>query len=146
MAPPNSSVVSGRTVYEVDAMFGGDQRRKSHDDLTSAPPSGNTGLPAVAAAPTAAGPIAESSEKSPAAEPATVSVLTESNTDVPESSDDDDQTPPSDGSTRAWLMILGTWCCSFCSYGWINSEFAPCPCIPSPLSCQGPPSSILKGQ
>lgn len=116
------SVDPDRSVCNVDAASGGDMRRKSHDDLTSAPPSGNTGLPAAdAVAPAVAGPIAESSEKGPAAEPATASVLSESNTDTPESSDDDDQAPPPDGGTRAWLMILGTWCCSFCSYGWINS-------------------------
>ncbi|UNI19036.1 hypothetical protein JDV02_005256 [Purpureocillium takamizusanense] len=26
-----------------------------------------------------------------------------------------------DGGTRAWLVVLGAWCVSFCSYGWINS-------------------------
>ncbi|KAK7985631.1 hypothetical protein PG988_003253 [Apiospora saccharicola] len=38
-----------------------------------------------------------------------------------ESSDveDEDETP--DGGAKAWLMILGAWCCSFCSYGWLNS-------------------------
>jgi hypothetical protein len=28
-----------------------------------------------------------------------------------------------DGGTTAWLVVLGAWCVSFCSYGWINSEF-----------------------
>lgn len=28
-----------------------------------------------------------------------------------------------DGGTAAWLVVLGAWCVSFCSYGWINSEF-----------------------
>ncbi|KAF7555825.1 hypothetical protein G7Z17_g1934 [Cylindrodendrum hubeiense] len=26
-----------------------------------------------------------------------------------------------DGGAAAWLMVLGTWCTSFCSFGWINS-------------------------
>jgi hypothetical protein len=26
-----------------------------------------------------------------------------------------------DGGLAAWLVILGVWCCSFCSYGWMNS-------------------------
>ncbi len=30
-----------------------------------------------------------------------------------------------DGGTRAWLVVLGAWCVSFCSYGWINSESVP---------------------
>ncbi|KAK8132255.1 hypothetical protein PG999_000428 [Apiospora kogelbergensis] len=38
--------------------------------------------------------------------------------DVEDEGDADD-TP--DGGARAWLMILGAWCCSFCSYGWVNS-------------------------
>lgn len=28
---------------------------------------------------------------------------------------------PPDGGTAAWLVVLGAWCCSFCSPGWINS-------------------------
>ncbi|KAK2591729.1 hypothetical protein QQS21_010583 [Conoideocrella luteorostrata] len=28
---------------------------------------------------------------------------------------------PPDGGTTAWLVVLGAWCCSFCSPGWINS-------------------------
>lgn len=40
--------------------------------------------------------------------------------DVEDEGDADD-TP--DGGARAWLMILGAWCCSFCSYGWVNSKF-----------------------
>lgn len=27
-----------------------------------------------------------------------------------------------DGGLRAWLVVLGVWCSSFCSFGWINSE------------------------
>ncbi|KAJ4153420.1 hypothetical protein LMH87_009907 [Akanthomyces muscarius] len=26
-----------------------------------------------------------------------------------------------DGGMQAWLVVLGAWCASFCSYGWINS-------------------------
>lgn len=27
-----------------------------------------------------------------------------------------------DGGLAAWLVVFGTWCCSFCSFGWINSK------------------------
>lgn len=26
-----------------------------------------------------------------------------------------------DGGMVAWLVVLGAWCTSFCSFGWINS-------------------------
>lgn len=26
-----------------------------------------------------------------------------------------------DGGLRAWLVVLGAWCTSFCSFGWVNS-------------------------
>lgn len=26
-----------------------------------------------------------------------------------------------DGGLEAWLVVLGAWCTSFCSFGWINS-------------------------
>lgn len=26
-----------------------------------------------------------------------------------------------DGGVTAWLVVLGAWCTSFCSFGWINS-------------------------
>lgn len=29
---------------------------------------------------------------------------------------------PPDGGSEAWMVVLGAWCCSFCCYGWINSE------------------------
>ncbi|KAJ1323050.1 MFS transporter MCT family aspergillic acid transporter [Microdochium nivale] len=35
-------------------------------------------------------------------------------------SDVNDDTPP-DGGAAAWLCVLGAWCASFVSYGWINS-------------------------
>lgn len=38
-----------------------------------------------------------------------------------DSTDDDDDFP--DGGLEAWLVVLGAWCVSFCSYGWINSKF-----------------------
>jgi hypothetical protein len=28
---------------------------------------------------------------------------------------------PPDGGTVAWLVVLGAWCTSFCSFGWLNS-------------------------
>lgn len=27
-----------------------------------------------------------------------------------------------DGGAAAWLVVFGTWCTSFCSFGWINSK------------------------
>jgi hypothetical protein len=27
-----------------------------------------------------------------------------------------------DGGTAAWLVVLGAWCTSFCSFGWLNSS------------------------
>ena len=26
-----------------------------------------------------------------------------------------------DGGAVAWLVVLGAWCTSFCSFGWLNS-------------------------
>ncbi len=26
-----------------------------------------------------------------------------------------------DGGLAAWLVVLGAWCASFCSFGWLNS-------------------------
>ncbi|KAL4960375.1 MCT family MFS transporter [Aspergillus stella-maris] len=31
------------------------------------------------------------------------------------------QTKVPDGGTVAWLVVLGCWCTSFCSFGWLNS-------------------------
>lgn len=28
---------------------------------------------------------------------------------------------PPDGGLVAWLVVLGAWCTSFCSFGWLNS-------------------------
>lgn len=33
----------------------------------------------------------------------------------------EDDVPP-DGGTAAWLVVLGGWCCSFNSMGWMNSK------------------------
>jgi hypothetical protein len=33
---------------------------------------------------------------------------------------------PPDGGVVAWLVILGVWCCSFGSFGWINSRTCSC--------------------
>jgi hypothetical protein len=32
---------------------------------------------------------------------------------------------PPDGGAAAWLVVLGAWCCSFSSPGWINSTYFP---------------------
>jgi hypothetical protein len=36
----------------------------------------------------------------------------------------DDDGPP-DGGVAAWLVVLGAWCCSFSSPGWINNTYFP---------------------
>ncbi len=38
----------------------------------------------------------------------------------------EDDAPP-DGGTAAWLVVLGGWCCSFNSMGWMNSKLSPMP-------------------
>lgn len=43
------------------------------------------------------------------------------NNDDPERQDTDDEDKIPDGGKTAWLVVLGAWCVSFCSYGWINS-------------------------
>ncbi|KPM46531.1 hypothetical protein AK830_g116 [Neonectria ditissima] len=30
-----------------------------------------------------------------------------------------------DGGTTAWLVVLGAWCTSFCSFGWLNKLWQP---------------------
>lgn len=43
------------------------------------------------------------------------------------------QSPPPDGGFAAWCVVVGAWCTSFCSFGWLNSELEPwrliLPCI-----------------
>lgn len=34
-----------------------------------------------------------------------------------------------DGGTTAWLVVLGAWCTSFCSFGWLNSNNILCQII-----------------
>lgn len=41
-------------------------------------------------------------------------------TEAPKSWQSED--PPPDGGLQAWLMVLGTWCAMFCTFGWINSR------------------------
>jgi hypothetical protein len=36
-----------------------------------------------------------------------------------------------DGGAAAWLCVLGAWCTSLCSFGWINSESSSCRFNPS---------------
>ena len=43
--------------------------------------------------------------------------------DNTQSDSTDDKSAPVDGGWTAWLVVLGAWCASFCSYGWINSKF-----------------------
>lgn len=46
--------------------------------------------------------------------------------------DDEDEFP--DGGTTAWLVVVGAWCVSFCSYGWINSR-SLCTSFNLPATC-----------
>lgn len=47
----------------------------------------------------------------------------ESEPDSEEAEDLPDFLDIPDGGRAAWLVVLGAWCVSFCSYGWINSAF-----------------------
>ncbi|KAF4339769.1 major facilitator superfamily transporter [Fusarium beomiforme] len=40
----------------------------------------------------------------------------------------DEGTP--DGGTAAWMVVLGAWCCSFCSPGWINTQLTDLVVLP----------------
>lgn len=35
------------------------------------------------------------------------------------------QSPPPDGGFAAWCVVVGAWCTSFCSFGWLNSKLEP---------------------
>lgn len=35
--------------------------------------------------------------------------------------DEKEVPPPPDGGLEAWLVVVGAWCTSFCSFGWVNS-------------------------
>jgi len=37
-----------------------------------------------------------------------------------------------DGGFDAWLVVLGAFCCMFCSFGWINCEYC---CFPPQSLC-----------
>jgi hypothetical protein len=40
-----------------------------------------------------------------------------------------------DGGREAWLVVLGAFCCMFCSFGWINCELLlPLLSITSPIT------------
>jgi hypothetical protein len=43
--------------------------------------------------------------------------------DNTQSDSTEDKSASVDGGLTAWLVVLGAWCASFCSYGWINSKF-----------------------
>lgn len=46
----------------------------------------------------------------------------------------EDAVPP-DGGTAAWLVVLGAWCCSFSSPGWVNSAYSSSSwCLPRSLA------------
>ncbi len=40
---------------------------------------------------------------------------------IPDNLEKTEDTGPPDGGSAAWLVLLGAWCCSFSSPGWINS-------------------------
>lgn len=42
-------------------------------------------------------------------------------TAVDDQEDDGSGGAAPDGGLQAWMVVLGAWCASFCSYGWINS-------------------------
>lgn len=44
-----------------------------------------------------------------------------STNDVERTANDPSPTGAPDGGTAAWLVVLGCWCTSFCSFGWLNS-------------------------
>jgi hypothetical protein len=47
---------------------------------------------------------------------------------------------PPEGGFQAWTIVLGAWCCSFCCYGWINSE---CPTWSSAIFFQSSPDCSI---
>lgn len=56
-----------------------------------------------------------------------------------------------DGGRDAWLVVLGAFCCMFCSFGWINCEsllplLSTTSCIAVSLACRPfhshPPSNL----
>ena len=59
------------------------------------------------------------SEKNAVAQPE----LDDISNGIPEISAKVEDTGPPDGGSAAWLVVLGAWCCSFSSPGWINSTY-----------------------
>lgn len=49
-----------------------------------------------------------------------------------------------DGGMTAWLVILGVWCTSFCSFGWLNGTFGLVSCLSTRLFLltRHPPSAV----
>ena len=43
--------------------------------------------------------------------------------DKPEDATQLEDAGPPDGGAAAWLVVLGAWCCSFSSPGWMNSTY-----------------------
>lgn len=55
-------------------------------------------------------------------------MLPEKDTESGQSAADTDTCPRSidirpDGGLEAWMVVAGAWGSSFCSWGWINSQF-----------------------
>jgi len=46
--------------------------------------------------------------------------------DKPGDSTELEDAGPPDGGVAAWLVVMGAWCCSFSSPGWINSMYFSC--------------------
>lgn len=40
----------------------------------------------------------------------------------PEAGSEKPQLVSPDGGLQAWLVVVGAWCTSFCSFGWLNSK------------------------
>jgi hypothetical protein len=52
---------------------------------------------------------------------------------------------PPDGGVTAWLVVLGAWCCSFSSPGWINST-SPSPSYDNPSLYDSTNNPYRRGQ
>lgn len=52
--------------------------------------------------------------------------LTASEDDAQEASPPPIGSDAPDGGFRAWLVVFGAWCSSFCTWGWINGKQSPC--------------------
>lgn len=69
--------------------------------------------------------LSDQAAKPPAEQTSNSITVTQTENDaLADSSDDADMKPSTiDGGSAAWLVVLGAWCSSFCSYGWINSMY-----------------------